>query len=147
MSAFLIYAIILTLAYIIYYSAMITRELYSKKGQQTDTTETFAVADAEEPITSVEVNESKDSFYIGETVPETMEENPEELQTPLQQDAASIREEPSEAEQHAVATEKKMDDIQADYEDAMFAEEFACSLLNSNNSVPVVICNDVRDEL
>ena len=65
MSAFLIYAIVLTLVYIIYYSAMITKEAYGAKSLTNDTSETFEFGDMNEQIESVDVNESEHGFYIG----------------------------------------------------------------------------------
>lgn len=73
MSAFVIYAIVLTLAYIIYYSAIITKETYAQKNQPSSFSETFEVGDMNQQIESVTVNESKDGFYLGDHA--TMEED------------------------------------------------------------------------
>ena len=68
MSAFIIYAIVLTLAYIIYYSAMITKDAYARKDQTSDISETFDVGDMNGRIESVTVNESKHGFYLGDEI-------------------------------------------------------------------------------
>ena len=41
MSPFAIFAIVLTIAYIIYYGVNISRDLYGKKGQENETEEIF----------------------------------------------------------------------------------------------------------
>lgn len=65
MSPFAIFAIVLTIAYIIYYGVNISRDLYGKKGQESETEETFdmgTMSEIEEPIP---VTEDGDSFIIG----------------------------------------------------------------------------------
>ena len=65
MSPFAIFAIVLTIAYIIYYGVNISRDLYGKKGQENVTEEIFEVGNMpriEEPIP---VREDGDSFIIG----------------------------------------------------------------------------------
>lgn len=153
MSAFLIYAIVLTLVYIIYYSAMITKETYGAKGQTNDTTETFEFGDMSEQIESVDVNESEHGFYIGDEAPETEDNvcNEEIINVEddhsIQPETETIQEGPSEAELHAQATEAKMEDIQPEYSDEFEPDEFDMILLNPLNTVPVIITTDTRDEL
>lgn len=65
MSPFAIFAIVLTIAYIIYYGVNISRDLYGKKGQENETEEIFdmgSISEIEEPIS---VTEDGDSFIIG----------------------------------------------------------------------------------
>ena len=65
MSPFAIFAIVLTIAYIIYYGVNISRDLYGKKGQENVTEEIFEVGNMpriEEPIP---VREDGDGFIIG----------------------------------------------------------------------------------
>lgn len=65
MSPFVIFAIVLTIAYIIYYGVNISRDLYGKKGQENETEEIFDMsnmAQIEEPIP---VTEDGDGFVIG----------------------------------------------------------------------------------
>ncbi len=65
MSPFAIFAIVLTIAYIIYYGVNISRDLYGKKGQESETEEIFdmgTMSEIEEPIP---VTEDGDSFIIG----------------------------------------------------------------------------------
>lgn len=65
MSPFAIFAIMLTIAYIIYYGVNISRDLYGKKGRESETEEIFdmgTMSEIEEPIP---VTEDGDSFIIG----------------------------------------------------------------------------------
>jgi hypothetical protein len=65
MSPFVIFAIVLTLAYIIYYGVMISRDLTMKSGQEEtneDTIEVDAFAQTEEPESVKSVG---DGFQVG----------------------------------------------------------------------------------
>jgi len=153
MSAFIIYAIILTLAYIIYYSAMITRDSYATKGQTSDTTETFEVSDMNGQIESVEVNESDHGFYIGDEISEDEDTVGKEDITNVEDEDRFIPETeteqsaPSPAEQHAETVEARMEDIQPEFTDEFEPDEFDMILLNPSNTVPVIITTDTRDKL
>lgn len=154
MSAFVIYAIVLTLAYIIYYSAMITKDTYARKDQVSDTSETFDVTDMNDQIESVTVHESKHGFFLGD--PDTSSEdnvNEEEITDVAEDEQADIQmpetkdDAPSPAEQHAITAEARMEDIQPEYSDTFEPDEFDLVLLNPDNTVPVIITTDTRDEL
>lgn len=151
MSAFIIYAIVLTLAYIIYYSAMITKDAYAKKAQESDTSETFDVEDMNDQIESVTVNESRHGFYLGDTADdEDIHEEEEEMTdvTEEEQTEAETEEDgPSLAEQHAKSAQAQMTDIHPEYPDQFEPDEFDMVLLNPSNTVPVIITTDTRDEL
>lgn len=154
MSAFVIYAIILTLVYIVYYSAMVTREMYARKDQVSDTTETFDVGGMNDQIESVAVNESKNGFYLGDTVAEEEDQvNEENITDVTDEDQVSVlgtglaSDEQSEAEQHAESAEAMMEDIEPEFPAQYEPDEFDLILLNPSNTVPVIITTDTRDEL
>lgn len=153
MSAFLIYAIVLTLVYIIYYSAMITKETYASKGQTNDTAETFEFGGTSQPIESVDVNESEHGFYIGDDEPECEDSVRKEEIDDVEDEQGILPETetgqagPSQAEQHAQAAEDQMEDIQPEYSDGFEPDEFDTILLNPLNTVPVIITTETRDEL
>lgn len=65
MSPFAIFAIVLTIAYIIYYGVTIGRDLYGKKGQENETEEVFDVSKMSEIEEPTPVTEDGDSFVIG----------------------------------------------------------------------------------
>ena len=153
MSAFLIYAIVLTLVYIIYYSAMIKKETYASKGQINDTAETFEFGGTSQPIESVDVNESEHGFYIGDDEPECEDSVRKEEIYDVEDEQVILPETetgqvgPSQAEQHAQAAEDQMEDIQPEYSDGFEPDEFDTILLNPLNTVPVIITTETRDEL
>ena len=65
MSSYLIFVLVLTAVYIIYYAVIVTKDLYGKKDDAKTTEEVFDVsnmADAEESIT---VEENNGGFSIG----------------------------------------------------------------------------------
>ena len=65
MSPFAIFAIVLTIAYIIYYGVTISRDLYGKKGQESETDEIFGVGKMSEIEEPIPVTEEGDGFVIG----------------------------------------------------------------------------------
>lgn len=65
MSPFAIFAIVLTIAYIIYYGVTISRDLYGKKGQDNETEEIFDMGNTPEIEEATLVTETGDSFFVG----------------------------------------------------------------------------------
>ena len=64
MRPFVIFAISLTIAYVIYYAVMITRDLYGKKEENKSNEEVFDVSSITEEEAAVAVNESDGGFSI-----------------------------------------------------------------------------------
>ena len=64
MSPFLIFAISLTIAYVIYYAVMITRDLYGKKEEAKSNEEVFDISNITEEEAAVAVNESDGGFSV-----------------------------------------------------------------------------------
>lgn len=65
MSLFAIFAIVLTIAYIIYYGVNFSRDLYGKKGQENEIEEIFDMGSMSEIEKPISVTEDGDSFIIG----------------------------------------------------------------------------------
>ena len=65
MSPFAIFAIVLTIAYVIYYGVNISRDLYGKKGQESETEEIFDIGTMSEIEEPIPVREDGDGFVIG----------------------------------------------------------------------------------
>ena len=72
MSPFMIFALVLTIAYAIYYAVVIAKDLQGKKGQTNPTEEVFDL-DGMEEEESVEVSETGDSFQVGNSVENRMD--------------------------------------------------------------------------
>ena len=64
MNSYFIFAIVLTVAYIIYYAVIIAHDLYGKKGTDKPDEEVFDLGAPEEEE-SVAVTESESGFSIG----------------------------------------------------------------------------------
>jgi hypothetical protein len=75
MSPFVIFAISLTIAYVIYYAVMITRDLYGKKEENKSNEEVFDVSSITEEDAAVAVNESDGGFCIANKQYDTRYQN------------------------------------------------------------------------
>ncbi len=75
MSPFVIFAISLTIAYVIYYAVMITRDLYGKKEENKSNEEVFDVSSITEEDAAVAVNESDGGFSIANKQYDTRYQN------------------------------------------------------------------------
>ena len=75
MSPFVIFAISLTIAYVIYYAVMITRDLYGKKEEDKSNEEVFDVSSITEEEAAVAVNESDGGFSIANKQYDTRYQN------------------------------------------------------------------------
>ena len=75
MNPFVIFAISLTIAYVIYYAVMITRDLYGKKEENKSNEEVFDVSSITEEEAAVAVNESDGGFSIANKQYDTRYQN------------------------------------------------------------------------
>ena len=75
MSPFVIFAISLTIVYVIYYAVMITRDLYGKKEENKSNEEVFDVSNITEEEAAVAVNESDGGFSIANKQYDTSYQN------------------------------------------------------------------------
>jgi hypothetical protein len=62
----LIFVTVLTIAYIIYYGYHISKDLYGKKGEASDTAEVFDVASLQDEVTATPVREMDGGFSLGD---------------------------------------------------------------------------------
>ena len=75
MSPFVIFAISLTIAYVIYYAVMTTKDLYGKKEENKSNEEVFDVSSITEEDAAVAVNESDGGFCIANKQYDTRYQN------------------------------------------------------------------------
>lgn len=75
MSPFVIFAISLTIAYVIYYAVMITRDLYGKKEENNSNEEVFDVSSITEEDAAIAVNEINGGFSIANKQHDTRYQN------------------------------------------------------------------------
>ncbi len=66
MTPYVIFVIVLTAAYIIYYGCHISKDLYGKKNERETSVEEFDVSGMRDEVISTPVRESGDGFSIGE---------------------------------------------------------------------------------
>lgn len=105
MNSYFIFALVLTVAYVIYYAAIITHDLYGKKGTDKKDEEVFDIGAPEVEEESVAVTESETGFSIGdesydtesettvqETLPEKSVNNPTTAQEKLERLKAEAEE-------------------------------------------------------
>lgn len=112
MSPFMIIALVLTIAYVLYYAVVVAKDLQGKKGIVNSTEEVFDLDDMEEEE-SVEVSETADSFQVGNTG----EKQPE----PSGSDANDFSEQPEEAPRNAA--EEKAEQLKSDLLEADITSE------------------------
>ena len=86
MKGFVIFAIVVTVLYIIYYTVLIVQDLYGKPKDEAVKGETFDVSDMTDEDDSVTVSENEGGFSVGESQYQTAYEvpyrNPCQRQTP-----------------------------------------------------------------
>ena len=108
----MIFALVLTIAYVLYYAVVIAKDLQGKKGIVNSTEEVFDLNDMEGEE-SVEVSETADSFQVGNTG----EKQPE----PSGSDANDFPEQPEEAPRNAA--EEKAEQLKSDLLEADITSE------------------------
>ena len=106
----MIFALVLTIAYAIYYAVVIAKDLQGKKGHANSTEEVFDLEGMEEDV-SVEVSEAGDGFQVGNAGERPM--------IPSEPEVNDHSEEPEETPQNAAeakANELKSNLLEADIE-------------------------------
>ncbi len=153
MSPFVIFVIVLTVIYIIYYAVMITRDLYGKKEEHKSQEEVFDVSDMVEEETAVSVHESDNGFSVADKEYETMNLHDEDEATPSSEGTSGYAksEKPASknvAEDLANKVEKKCDETQPFMSDGMYATDFYKTLIDGNRTNrPQIKIEHIRNEL
>lgn len=123
MKSFVIFAIVVTVIYVIYYTVIIVQDLYGKPKEDKSQAESFDVSDLTEEEESIAVSESDGGFSVGDNQYETAYEE-RQLEEP-QEDNSSTAEDnrPHVLEKIQSAVEKKMEEVKPVYSDPVYAEE------------------------
>src|SRR5574344_1523680 len=135
MSPFLIFAIVLTVAYIIYYAVMITRDLYGQKDEENKHEEVFDAGDMDELEEAVVVSEKGNGFSVADKPAQ-----PEPNQT-TKKDIVKIIE---------AKVLPKMQVTHIYMEDQMMQDDTTACILNGGDrgiGKPRVIVTSLNDEL
>jgi hypothetical protein len=136
MNPYFIFVLALTVLYIIYYAVNIAHDLYGKKGEVKNATETYDVSDmtSNEPEPEEEdstaVTESENGFVIGEQEVETQvdaisDATSEEEEEPAEDEADTQ----SKVEKLIAEASEKMEDTEVYLSDPMFDEDLTRALL------------------
>lgn len=146
MKSYLIFAIVLTVAYIIYYAVIIAQELYGKKREEKTEEEVFDLDPSEEE--SVAVTESDTGFSVGgeqyETEGSTSTEEHQEPET------APQTETPEEKLQRLKAkAEERMEETEPYLSDAFTTEEMYKAMVSGGHidNRPDLAWKPIRDKL
>lgn len=126
MSAYLIFVIILTIAYILYYAVIIVQDLYGKKDELKSDEEVFDVSSMDEGEDSVAVSESDTGFSIGDSEYQTNVNVITEEDTSLRSEA----EQQSRFERMKAAMEENMERMESTLSNPCNDEELRMAILS-----------------
>ena len=157
MSAFAVFATVLTIGYIIYYGFTISRDIIASKKAEKNEAETFEVEPVSQPQPTA-VSETGDGFSIApkqiEELPQPDEQSTIEI-TPAYENnemADSVEEPPScKADELVDKTKEEMEPMVEASEPGFTPEEMASmihsaiSSASKESSAPKILCNVVDD--
>lgn len=123
MKSFVIFAIVVTVIYVIYYAVIIVQDLYGKPKDEKSQGESFDVSDMADEEESIAVSESDGGFNVGGNRYETAYE--ERLLAGQHDDNAVPKEadKPHVLEKIHSAVEKKMEEVRPVCSDPVYAED------------------------
>lgn len=149
MKSYFIFAVVLTVAYVIYYAVIIVQDLYGKKGTGKTDEEVFDLG-APDDEQSVDVTESETGFSVGS----------EKYETEAEPAALSATEEKAEADNGEAAAAEKLERLKAKAEermeetvpylsDARTAEELYKAMVSKGrlDNRPELAWNPLKDRL
>ena len=141
MKSFVIFAIVVTIIYVIYYTVIIVQDLYGKPKDVKSQGESFDVSDMTDEEESIAVSESDGGFSVGDNQYETAYEE-KQLAEPTEKAAATAEEsKPHVLEKIQSAIEKKMEEVNTTYSDPMYSEELI------NTIIARGFCTNSRDKV
>lgn len=120
MKSFVIFAIVLTVVYVIYYTVVIVQDLYGKPKEEKSNTESFDVSDMADEDESVAVSENEGGFSVGDNEYETTYEERQEEESV---EGKKVVEGASVLEKMQAKVEDKMESTQPAFSDEMFAAD------------------------
>ncbi|MCD8236361.1 MAG: hypothetical protein LUD00_06835 [Prevotellaceae bacterium] len=123
MKSFVIFAIVVTVIYVIYYTVIIVQDLYGKPKDEKSQAESFDVSDMAEEEESIAVSESDGGFSVGDNQYETAYE--EQQIDGAQENGSTVNEDnkPDVLEKINAAVENKMEEVTPAYSDPVYAED------------------------
>ena len=140
MNSYFIFAIVLTVAYIIYYAVIIAHDIYGKKGTDKPNEEVFDLGAPEEEE-SVAVTESETGFSIGSENYET-----ESTATSSETSLEDVKDKPERLKAEA---EEQMEETTPYLSDARTSEEMYKAMISKGrlDNRPEIKWNPIQDRL
>lgn len=148
MNAFAIFAIALTVVYIIYYAVTISRDLYGSKKVKSSEEETIDIPDSDDEESSTEVSEVGDGFSLStdsqddSSAPEK-EEAPHE-DKPVVSDSNVEIDEDSNTKVMFISS---MEDMHPDYQYELESSEFVQCLTQGKIPADLIKMERTNDEV
>lgn len=149
MKSYFIFAVVLTVAYLIYYAVIIVQDLYGKKGTGKTDEEVFDLG-APDDEQSIDVTESETGFSVGderyetETAPTALPATQEEA-APDNGEAAAAE----KLERLKAKAEERMEEIVPYLSDARTADELYRAMVCKGRAdgCPELVWNPLKDRL
>lgn len=150
MKSFLIFAIVVTVIYVIYYTVIIVQDLYGKPKEDKSQAESFDVSDMTEVDESIAVSESDGGFSVGDNQYETAYEEKQLEGTSENSTATKEDGKPQVLEKIQGMVEKKMEEVRPDYSDPVYAEDLN-KIIIARGVRPIgckkVVVESLKDEI
>ena len=141
----MIFAVVLTVVYFIYYTVIIVHDLYGKPKEKKADAETFDVSDMEEEDESVSVDESDGGFSVGGNEYETSyEAKPtEEMNTGRRGEKVDV------AEKIQAGMAERMEVVKPSFSDPVYTEQLRRLMVTKglNGTRPRVRVTTIKDEI
>lgn len=150
MKSYFIFAIVVTVVYLIYYAVIIVQDLYGKKGTDKPDEEVFDLGETDDEE-SVTVTESENGFSVGgeeyETETETTVLSEEPEAKPEQKNTEESAEE--KMERLKAQAEERMEDTVPYLSDARTADEMYKAMLAKGklDNRPEMVWKPIKDRL
>lgn len=119
MKSFVIFAIVLTVVYVIYYTVVIVQDLYGKPKEEKSQAESFDLSDMTDEDESITVTESEGGFSVGDNRYDTSLEGQQPTDTNTTRQANGV----SVLNKVNAKLEGKLEEVQAASEDGMYSDE------------------------
>lgn len=148
MNSYFIFALVLTVAYVIYYAAVITHDLYGKKGTDKKDEEVFDIGAPEVEEESVAVTESETGFSIGDENYDTENETTVQ-ETPPEKSVNNPTTAQEKLERLKAEAEERMEDTVPYLSDERTSEEMYKAMIAKGrvDNRPEIMWNPIQDRL
>lgn len=149
MSSYFIFALVLTVLYVVYYAVVIARDLYGEKGTEQQDEEVFDLGPEDITEESVNVSENENGFSVGKERYGT--ENPPAAADTPQESGAEQNEAAAQErfERLKAKAEARMEETEPYLSDPLNAEEMYKAMVSGGrlDNRPCLVWRPVKDKL